>query len=106
MQPTGILDEGGVTPPVMEMPAEELKEEKQMAKFAKTQEFKKLKEHFEARIEYYQSFLPDGRPLTSANKEERNDMWLVANAIIGELKLVIQAYEQAAEAVKNVSRRS
>lgn len=106
MQPTGILDEGGMNPVPAPIPVEELKEEKQMAKFAKTQEFKRLKEHFQGRIDYYQQYLPDGRLLTEVSKEERQDMWVVANVIIAEYKLVIATYEQAAEIVKDVSRRS
>lgn len=100
MQPSGILDEGGFQPPQQAVPEEELKVEKQMAKFAKTKEFQLLKEHFEGRIEFYQKMLPDGRELTSsANMVELGQSWVVANAVIAELQLIINSYLNAAEAV-------
>jgi hypothetical protein len=75
------------------------KQARRVARFARTSEFKELKAHLESRIAFYQTYLPDGTPLvTVKNLQERQDMWIVANAIIGEFKAVLSAYEQAAEA--------
>lgn len=102
----GIMDEGGLAPFDTELPKEQLAGEKEMAKFAKSREFKKLQEHLESRIQYYQAFLPDGRPVEAVSQQERVEMWPVANAIIKELGLIINAYEQAAEAVKDATRKN
>lgn len=100
----GILDEGGMTPITPTMSPEELKVEKKMAAFAKTEDFKLLKEHFEGRIEFYKGYQPDGRPLTEIPAKERGNMWLVSNAIIGELNLILNGYLQAEEAVKAATK--
>lgn len=108
MNTNGVLDEGGSHLPEAKVGPELLKEEKRLLKFVKSKEFKTLKEHFEARIKFYQQYLPDGRAITEASEEERGGLWVVANAIIGELENVIQSYEIAAESVKesiNESRR-
>ena len=75
-----------------------LQGERNMAKFSKSKEFKALKEYMENRIEFFQKYLPDGRPLKT-NTVKPED-WIVANLVIGEFKNVLQAYEQAAEAVR------
>lgn len=100
----GIMDEGGLAPFDTELPAEHLAEEKEMAKFSKSKEFKKLQDHLESRIEFYQLFLPDGRPVESVSQQERIEMWPVANAIIKELSLIINAYNQAAEVVRDARK--
>jgi hypothetical protein len=79
-----------------------LTNERNMAKFAKTKEFRVLKEYLEARIEFFQKYLPDGRPLTTENVTDKD--WVVANLIVGEFKAVLDAYAQAAEAVKNATQ--
>ena len=75
-------------------------EEERMARYAKDPEFKRIKEHFEERIKFYQQYLPDGRQLASVPEEERGYMWLAANVIIGELRAVIETYETVAESVE------
>jgi hypothetical protein len=96
----GIVDEDFSTaePAVSE---EFLRTEKVMAKFAASSEFKRLKEHFGLRIEFYKNYLPSGQALTECTTEERGYMWLAATAIIGEMNSVINSYENAAESVKN-----
>lgn len=78
--------------------------ERSMARFSKTKEYKALKEYMENRIDFFQKYLPDGRPLTSDNVTDKD--WIVANLVIGEFKNVLNAYEQAAEAVKNATQGS
>lgn len=81
---------------------DDLDKEKKMAKFSKTAEYKVLKDHIEGRISFYQSFLPDGRALTEVDAAERANQWVIANAITGEFKAILAAYETAAETVKSV----
>lgn len=100
-------DEGtnfGMDIPVTQPAQAQLDGEKRMAKFSKTKEYKVLKDYMLARIDFYQKYLPDGRALTDTDKETRESMWIAANAIIGEFKSVMAAYEQAEVTVKNASK--
>lgn len=103
MQPQGIIGDAYPTElPVTNVPEQDLTEEKKMAKFSKTAEFKRLKSHIEERITYYQGFLPNGEAvLASTDVKKLGEQWLVANAIITELQAIIEAYELAKEAVKH-----
>lgn len=96
-----IGDNYGIDLPSVDVDKDELDEEKRMARFSKSKEFKKLKEIMEARISFYQKALPDGRAITEVDTAERAQMWVVANAVIGEFKMILAAYEDANEVVKN-----
>lgn len=102
----GILDESGLEPFDMAMPSEQLADEKLMAKYSRSKEFQRLKEHMQSRIEFYQQYLPDGRALTEVDSVERANHWVIANAVIREFNLVIDSYHQIAEAVKNAERKN
>lgn len=97
----GIQDESGFAPLQTQVDEDQLKVERAMAKFAQHPEFKRIKQHFEERKIFYRTYLPDGRALTDVSNEERGQMWLVANAIIGELDSILTSYELASEAVKS-----
>lgn len=103
MQPDNAIigDATGTDLPVMKVDERDLVEEKQMAEFSKTPEFQRIKQHFEQRIEFYQRYLPDGRPIESVPKADLEAMWVAANAIIGELRNVLDSYELATLAVEN-----
>lgn len=102
MAENGIIgNNSGIDLPLTQIDERLLDDERKMAKFSKTDEFKRLKEHLDERINFYQTFLPDGRPLNSDVKAEN---WVIANAIIGELKGIILAYEQANQVVKDAIR--
>lgn len=90
----------GMDIPVTQPQQTALDGEKRMAKFSKTKEYGVLKDYMLSRIDFYQKYLPDGRALTDVSKEDRESMWVAANAIIGEFKSVMAAYEQAEVAVK------
>jgi hypothetical protein len=87
--------------PTTQVDDQALLNERNMAKFSKTREFKVLKEYLENRIDFFQKYLPDGRPLTTDNVSDKD--WVVANLVIGEFKSVLQAYEDAATAVRNAT---
>lgn len=96
--------------PVTTVPEIQLIEEKNLARFSKSKEFKKLKEYLEARIRFFQSYLPDGKEVRfQAPDGESVQKWLLANNIIAEFQAVINIYEnasevvQAAEKLKNVT---
>lgn len=96
----GIEDNSGFQIPRTEVDKSLLDEQQRMARYSKSAEFKKLKEHLEQRIAFYQSKLPNGLEINilSANTTELGHQWIVANTIISELKAIIAAYEMAAEA--------
>lgn len=99
----GIIgDNYGIDLPSLQVDKDVLAEERAKARFSKSKEFKRLKEQMEARIDFYQKALPDGRPLTAAgDMVEIGQMWVIANAVIGEFKMLIADYENAAEVTKN-----
>ena len=92
-----IGDDYGTTLPETVVNEDSLLEEKKLARFSKTTEFKRLKGHLEERIVFYQQFLPSGQPVVGASVTGED--WRIANAVITEFKAVLQAYEQAQEAV-------
>jgi hypothetical protein len=98
----GIMgdEDYGLELPQSDVNSEDLREVEKLAKFSKSKEYKRLKEHFDDRISYFQSYLPDGRPVASVPKAELEGMWVAANVIIGEFKSVMAIYEQAEEAIK------
>jgi uncharacterized FlgJ-related protein len=77
--------------------------EKNLAKYSKTKEFKALKEYMEARIAFFQTFMPDGKEVRWDVTPELGTKWVVANNVINEFKAVLNRYEQAAEVVKKVN---
>lgn len=103
----GIMgdDSFGTNLPETQVDSTALDVEKRMAKFSKSKEFQALKNHAEARIEFYQQYLPDGRPITDIPNTERGYMWLAANIVTGEFKAMLSAYEQAGAIVKEAAKR-
>lgn len=96
----GIIGDQFITDlPQTEVKQEDLAVEKAAAKFSRTKEFQNLKTYLEGRMEHYRTFLPDGRSVL--DNTPTGEEWQIANAIIGEFNLVIQAYEGANEIVKN-----
>lgn len=86
----------------------QFEEIKKTARFSKSAEFKALKEYIEGRIVFYSTFLPTGEN-PSAQKELSNEEigehWRVANLVTGEMKQLINIYENAAETVKDETAR-
>lgn len=107
MGPSNILigDAYGTDLPQMQVDEQVLTEEKKMAKFTRTAEFKRIQEHCEERISFYQSFLPNGAEV-GLDVVPSSEDWRVANRIIGELKLLMNMYETARKVVDEDSRRN
>lgn len=102
MNPTGAIigDNTGVGLPEATPDTSILSEEKKMAKFSRTAEFKRLKDYCEGRIEFYQQKLPNGAEIGLDVAPSTED-WRVANRVIGEFKLLMNIYETAAEVTKD-----
>lgn len=80
---------------------ETLVEEKKMARYSKTKEFKRVVQHCQDRIEFYQKFLPNGQEVGTENVTAED--WRVANRVVMEFNLLINMYETAATAVKEAN---
>ena len=83
---------------------------KHAARFSQSKEFAQLKELIELKIASWQEYVPgpskeilasDRVDINQLNTEERGERWLTANAVINELRGIINAYEQAAELLKD-----
>lgn len=102
----GIIGDAQATElPEMVVDETMLNDEKKMARYSKTDEFMRIQEHFEAKIAFYQQFLPGGIPITAVTEEERGKYWAVADLLIKEFREVIDMYENAAEAVNDVNSK-
>lgn len=101
-----ILDDStGVELPQMRVDSDILNEEKKKAKYSKSREFIEIREYWESRKVYYQSFLPGNIPVESITEEERGKYWAVANMLINEIDLFLGSYDNAVEAVKEANEQ-
>lgn len=102
MQPQNTIlgDSTGVDLPQMAQPETMLMEEKKLAKYSRTAEFKRIQEWCEDRISFYQSYLPNGAEVGLDVAPTQED-WRVANRVIGEFRALMNMYEIANEAVKD-----
>lgn len=93
---------------------QDLTEERKMAKYSRTAEFKRLKEFMEARIKFYQHYLPDGSlvqgdpkqggPLNVQTEPTSVANWVAACVIISEFQNILAEYDQAAKVVSESSK--
>lgn len=115
----GDMDEPTVLPET-KVPEESLTEEKKMAQYSKSSEFKRLREFLEARMAFYQRYLPNGQQVEGDPLDPRKiaapqgipvdqlgSYWLAACVIIKEFGNILGEYDRAHEAVKDAeSKRS
>lgn len=95
--------------PVTNVPDEMLEEERKLAKYSRTAEYKRLKEYMEGRIRFFQTYLPDGSAISARNDADDSVIaahWRAANIVIAEFQNVLNQYEQAKEVVDNVGRQN
>lgn len=90
----------GTSLPETTIDTDSLAIEKKAAKFSRTAEYKRLKEHMDARVKFYQTFLPDGRAIITGSKDEQIAAWDRANCVIAEFTEIMNFYETAQEMVK------
>ena len=96
-------DETGVDLPQMQVEDTTLREEKKMAKYSRSAEFKRIQEWCEGRILFYQTYLPNGSEIGLDVVPSIED-WRVANRVIGELRALTNMYEIATDAVKEAEK--
>lgn len=97
-------DDTGVELPQMQVDETSLLEEKKMAKYSRSSEFARIKQHCEDRIKFYQSHLPDGRDVREGVLPTPQD-WVVANAVIAEFNALLNSYQIANEAVEEDAKQ-
>lgn len=96
-------DEYGTELPKTEVPIEDLAEEKKMAKYSESAEFKRFRQIMEGKITHYEHFLPGGKLPADIPEEERGKWWAVADIVIREFKEILGYYDIASEIVKEES---
>lgn len=99
MQNGIIGDITGADLPEMVIDEKELTDEKKMARYSKTAEFKRIQEWCQLKIAQHQSYLPGNIPITAISDEERGKYWAVADMVITDLTELMNMYEIAAEVV-------
>ena len=77
-----------------------LDDERKMATYSKTAEFKRIETFCKERIEFYQKFLPNGAAIGTDVAPTAED-WRVANRIIAEFNGLLGSYDIANEVVKD-----
>lgn len=92
----------GIDLPETQLDENELFEEKKMAQYSKTAEFKRIQDYCQERIAFYQTKLPNGAEVGLDVAPSAED-WRVANRVIGELKLLMNIYETATQAVEQAN---
>lgn len=92
--------------PETEVADEFLAAEKRLARYSKTKEFQELKEYIEARISFFQTYLPDGKEIRfeDAGDNEGWIKWVVANNIVAEFRTLLNRYELAKQNVNKDAR--
>ena len=103
----GIVDN---LPPELQTPQSNidekaLNEEKNLAKYSKTKEFKAIKEYWEARIEFFQKFLPFGGEVRyQVPNDDIAQQWVLANNMINEIQVFLNRYENAKNVVDEANK--
>lgn len=98
----GLLgDAQGIDLPQMQVDKNFLTEEKKMAKYSRSAEFKRIEQWCAEKIAYHQSFLPGNVPISQISEEERGKYWAVADLVITDLTELMNIFDNANEAVKD-----
>lgn len=97
----GLIDEmGGIDLPQKPVDETAIKELKSKAKYSQSKEFRELRAKADARVEFYQKFLPDGRPIGTANRADMERKWENANLIIAEINGLFDEFDNAEQILK------
>ncbi len=94
--------------PETDVPEDLLEEERKLAQYSETAEFKRLKDFMEGRIKFYQRYLPSGEMVELDPKGNlqinppRQDLtahWIAACIVVKEFENILAEYERARETV-------
>lgn len=90
--------------PEVQVPEEALVEEKKMAKYSRTEEFRRLEGFINERIAYFQRYFPSGQRVQDIPAEERAAYWQAACIVVTEFQGILDSYEAARQTVKDNER--
>jgi hypothetical protein len=104
----GIIGDDSLNPDTVPQPVASSEdgtaELKAAAAFAQSPHFQELKERLAQRADFYTKYLPNGQNvLASEDPTQTGQMWMVANAIIGEFNMLVNSYELAAQQLKELN---
>lgn len=88
--------------PQMAVDTTAIDETRKKAKYSRSKEYAELRAKAQARIEFYQSFLPDGRPIGTTSREDLAGKWELANILIAEFKALFSEHDGAEELLKEI----
>lgn len=109
MQPDNAIigDAQGIDLPQALVNEQDLTKEKNMAKYSKSKEFQDIREYWEGRISFFQTFLPNGTEARFVVPDEKvAQQWVLASNIIVEIKAFLSQYDNAREIVENAGREN
>lgn len=78
----------------------EYTDEQVLAQLAQTEGWKKVTDYVKSRVEFYQNYLPSGKPLAEATEQELIIGWKTAVNIIQEFDNLTGQVEAAKNAIK------
>ena len=102
---TGDMDEPTQLPET-KVAEENLAEERQMAGYARTEEYKRIKDFLQLRIKFFQRYFPTGTPVENLTEAERSAYWQAAAIIIKEYQQVIDDYDSIRRRIKEHDSQS
>ena len=95
-------DSMGIDLPQKPVDETAINELKHKAKYSRSTEFKELRAKAQAKIEFYQRYLPSGQPIGMATPEEMKGKWELANLIIAELQQLFDEHDNAEAILKEL----
>lgn len=95
-------DNFGLELPTSQIDQPQLDEEVRKARYSKTKEFKEIKQYWEDRRSFFQSYTPGGAEIRFQIPDENvAQQWVLANNMINEIDAFLSRYSDAAKAVKD-----
>lgn len=94
-------DNTGVELPQKPEDTDAVNELRRKAKYSRSKEYAELRQKAQARIDFYQKFLPNGQPIGTANKGDMERKWELANLLIAEFEQLFGEHENAAQILKD-----
>lgn len=99
----GIIGDASPTElPQMAIDTTAIDDAQKKAKYSRSKEYSELRAKAQARIDFYQSFLPDGRPIGTTSREELAGKWELANILIAEFKALFSEHDGAEDLLREI----
>jgi len=97
-------DTFGTDLPKTQISEELLTEEKNLAKYSKSKEFKEIREYWENRKTFFMSYTPSGSEIRfQVPNDDIAQMWVLANNMINEINAFLSRYDNAVDVMEQVN---